>query len=230
MVAHHPDSRFLTDYAAGTLTLSEAVCVAAHLHFCGRCRARVQQLTDIGSHLFAGLQTRELTPEPGEFEQLMARIDAEGGEAGPRKAPSVSAEQEPGRLPGVVRSLIGGEQLNQLEWVEMGNVLRIAPVALDDADRQTAIYDIPAGRCMPEHEHRGEEISVLLQGSFSDADGKYEEGDFVVRHAGESHQPTATQDGNCICLVSLEQPVRPRSFWYRLLEPWINYRLDQVAN
>ena len=83
---------------------------------------------------------------------------------------------------------------------------------------------------MPEHEHRGEEITVLLKGSFSDAEGKYVKGDFVVRHAGERHQPTATLDTDCICLVSLEQPVKPSSFWYRLLEPFVNYRLSGLSN
>ena len=81
---------------------------------------------------------------------------------------------------------------------------------------------------MPEHEHRGEEITVLLQGSFSDADGSYTRGDFLVRHAGEAHEPTATQDMDCICLVCLERPVRPRGLLYRMLEPLVNYRLQKL--
>jgi putative transcriptional regulator len=83
---------------------------------------------------------------------------------------------------------------------------------------------------MPEHEHRGEEITVLLKGSFSDAEGKYVRGDFVVRNAGERHQPTATLDTDCICLVSLQRPVRPRSMFYRLLEPFVQYRMGSASN
>jgi putative transcriptional regulator len=50
----------------------------------------------------------------------------------------------------------------------------------------------------------------------------------VVRHAGEAHQPTATQDMDCICLVCLERPVRPRGLLYRMLEPLVNYRLQKL--
>lgn len=229
MVDYHPDSRFLTDYAAGTLALSEAACVAAHLHYCGRCRARVQQLTDIASHLFAGLQGQVPESAEDQFEQLMTRIDTEPDD-GERMRPDVSEHDGDRRLPGVVRALVGEEQLEQLDWVRLGKALRIAPIELQSAGRQTALYDIRAGSRMPEHEHRGEEITVLLQGSFSDADGKYEVGDFVVRHAGEPHQPMATQDVDCLCLVSLERPVRATSFWFRLFEPLINHRLSRVTN
>ena len=77
-------------------------------------------------------------------------------------------------------------------------------------------------------------VSVLVQGTttgtVTDLDGKYSQGDFVVRNAGEVHQPTATQDTDCICLVSLQRPVRARSWWYRLLEPLVQYRLSRIAN
>jgi putative transcriptional regulator len=160
------------------------------------------------------------------FESLMQRIESS------EPAPAVQASNITGKaavsatgIPRVVEKLAGGS-LHNLSWVKLGNSLRIAPVDIGCKSRQTAIYDIKAGRPMPEHEHRGEEITVLLKGSFSDAEGKYVKGDFVVRYAGERHQPTATLDTDCICLVSLEQPVKARSLWYRLMEPFVQYRLS----
>ncbi|MGB4247844.1 MAG: cupin domain-containing protein, partial [Pseudohongiellaceae bacterium] len=130
-------------------------------------------------------------------------------------------------LPRALRRLSAGG-LHNLSWVQLGNALRVAPVRISGDARDTAIYDIKAGGRMPEHEHRGEEITVLLKGSFSDAEGSYSRGDFVVRNAGEAHQPMATQDTDCICLVSLERPVRPRGWFYRLLEPYVQYRLQKT--
>jgi putative transcriptional regulator len=240
MVTYHPDSRFLTDFASGALPMSEAMCVAAHLHYCGKCRARVQQLTDVGSHLFAGIDSEsiESAGKVAGFDELMQRIRSENGiDAEPQ-----AKRDEPVRpvvdnlrlgaaaLPSVLRKLVS-DGLSQLKWVQLGKSLRIAPVDIGDgARRETAIYDIKAGGRMPEHRHRGEEITVLLKGSFSDMEGKYSEGDFVVRNAGECHQPTATEDTDCICLVSLERPVRAESFWYRLLEPLVQYRLSRTVN
>tara|TARA_R110002072_G_scaffold136124_2_gene278254 strand:- start:243676 stop:244383 length:708 start_codon:yes stop_codon:yes gene_type:complete len=231
MVSFHPDSKFLTDFAAGSLPLSEAVCVAAHLEFCAKCRSHVQQLSDLGAQIMARLEPVQ-TEQPADegFDQLMQKIDADAlnpadvASAEPA-ADSTPQSAAPSFLPRVVQKLAQGS-LQDLDWVQLGKSLRIAPVNIGKGNRETSIYDIKAGGRMPEHEHRGEEITVLLKGSFSDAEGKYVRGDFVVRHAGERHQPTATLDTDCICLVSLEQPVRPSSIWYRLLEPFVQYRLS----
>lgn len=241
MVSFHPDAKFLTDFAAGNLPLSEAICVAAHLEFCSKCRSHVQQLSDLGAQLMGHLEPQLASADEADFDSLMQRIDAgDTGieDAGTKVAPrAVPRPEEPARissanplgLPRVVQKLADGG-LQSLKWGQFGKSLRIAPIKVDEKSRETAIYDIKAGGRMPEHEHRGEEITVLLKGSFSDAEGKYVRGDFVVRHAGERHQPTATLDTDCICLVSLEQPVRPSSFWYRLMEPFVNYRLSGLSN
>ncbi len=239
MVSFHPDAKFLTDFAAGNLPLSEAICVAAHLEFCSKCRSHVQQLSDLGAQLMARLEPQLAAADSDDrqaFEQLMQRIDAADTDtAVTSAATTISAgaargsSANPLGLPRVVQKLAAGG-LQDLKWAQFGKSLRIAPIRIGEKTRETAIYDIRAGGRMPEHEHRGEEITVLLKGSFSDADGKYVKGDFVVRHAGERHQPTATLDTDCICLVSLEQPVKPSSFWYRLLEPFVNYRLSGLSN
>jgi putative transcriptional regulator len=233
MISYHPDSRYLTDFATANLPLAEAVCVSAHLEFCGKCRAHVQQLTDVGGHMFARLQPEAVSED--SFAALMARVSAGAQQPAAPVTVAVQAPREDADdaaqsnvfLPRAVRRLVSGS-LDKLRWVQLGKALRVAPLQVSDESRETAIYDIRAGGRMPEHEHRGEEITVLLQGSFSDADGSYSRGDFVVRHAGETHQPTATMDKDCICLVCLERPVRPRGLIYRLLEPLVNYRLQRL--
>lgn len=246
MISYHPDSRYLTDFASANLSLAEAVCVSAHLEFCGKCRGHVQQLKDVGAHLLTQLEPEEL--EADSFTRLMSRIGSADAAA---SSPSPSTPAEPALslneceqdeaarskelprslvdvfLPRSVRSLSRGG-LQNLSWAQLGKALRVAPLPIFGESRETAIYDIKAGGRMPEHEHRGEEITVLLKGSFSDADGSYSRGDFVVRNAGEAHQPTATQDTDCICLVCLERPVRPRGLFYRLLEPFVQYRLNKL--
>lgn len=233
MISYHPDSRFLTDFASANLPMAQAMCVSAHLEFCGKCRAHVQQLKEIGGQLLAQIEPAEV--EVDSFERLMARITTSEQVPSvpvemaiadvPPSATTVSAKDM--FLPKSVRRLANGS-LQNLGWAQFGKELRIAPLPIAGELCETSIYDIRAGGKMPEHEHRGEEITVLLQGSFSDADGTYARGDFVVRNAGETHQPTATQDTDCICLVCLESPVRPKGWFYRLLEPYIQYRLHSL--
>jgi putative transcriptional regulator len=238
MISYHPDSRFLTDFASANLSVAEAVCVSAHLEFCGKCRGHVQQLKDVGAHLLAQLPPEEL--EADSFAQLMSKISS-AGQASPAPTASSSELEQNDAAPRqdstrgladvvLPRSLRGlcGDGLKGLSWAQLGKALRIAPLPILGESHETAIYDIKAGERMPEHEHRGEEITVLLKGSFSDAEGSYSRGDFVVRNAGETHQPTATQDTDCICLVCLERPVRPRGLFYRLIEPIVQYRLHKL--
>ena len=47
-----PDIHWLTDYAAGTLPLSQALCVAVHLSFCPESRKQVEQLNSLGAIMF----------------------------------------------------------------------------------------------------------------------------------------------------------------------------------
>lgn len=227
MLNYHPDSRFLTDYATGSLPISQAVCVATHLEFCGKCRAHVQQLTHIGSSFFVQLEPQP-APQNDVFARLMQRIDQTPVPAQAATSAPAHTDNDNLTLPRIIYKLANGS-LSRLSWVQLGKALRVAPVCVGGDTRETAIYDIKAGGRMPEHEHRGEEITVLLKGSFSDAEGTYRKGDFVVRNCGEQHQPTATQDTDCICLVCLEKPIKPKSWWYRLLEPYVQYRLSRLA-
>lgn len=237
MISYHPDSRFLTDFASANLSLAESVCVSAHLELCAKCRAHVQQLKGVAAHLLAQLPGEELEEE--SFARLMSRIDSKLAAEAAQGAASAGSEEDVAthhELPRALqdafipRSLrrLSNAGLQRLHWAQLGKALRVAPLPILGETRETALYDIKAGGRMPEHEHRGEEITVLLKGSFSDADGSYSRGDFVVRNAGEIHQPTATQDTDCICLVCLERPVRPRGLFYRLVEPLVQYRLHRL--
>ncbi len=233
MISYHPDSRFLTDFAAGNQPLAEAICVSAHLEFCGKCRAHVQQLKELGSTLFSGLDPE--IPASDSFDRVMEQIaagDAEVATPPTATEPAAHAMDVSSPLAQVrIPKALGRwsrRGLGDIRWAQFGKALRVAPLGIPGETRETAIYDIKAGGCMPEHEHRGEEITVLLKGSFSDADGSYSQGDFVVRYAGEAHQPTATLDTDCICLVCLERPVKPRGLFYRLAEPWVQYQLNKA--
>lgn len=226
MIAYHPDSRFLTDFAAANLSLSEAVCVSAHLELCGKCRAHVKQLSEVGAVLMEEGDSEPM--ESKSFDQLMSRVDALPEQCEPEVRETPIAR--PVTKCVVPRALQGmlANGLEQLSWIQLGAALKIAPLKIGNASRETALYDIKAGGRMPEHEHRGEEITVLLKGSFSDAEGSYTRGDFVVRNKGEAHQPTVSLDMDCICLVSLERPIKPKAWFYRLLEPYVQHRLNRA--
>ncbi len=217
MVKYHPDTRFLTDYVAGSLPESQALCVTAHLHYCPACRVKVGELTELGTALFVEQQPEETTSN--SFERTMAIIDAGAGS-------QKQGEARPKRygkgddMPAVIRKLTKGN-LETLSWHNIGKAFRFANIQMGDKTRETSLMHIRAGGKLPKHHHGGEEITVVLKGSFSDQEDRYHVGDYIVRTKGETHTPVASQDEDCLCLATLDAPIVMNNWFYRLLTPFL---------
>jgi len=221
-VTHHPDSQFLNDYAAGSLPLAQSLCVMAHLAYCAPCRAQLNQLNSIGGALI-----EQLAPTPVSntlLDRVMSQIDE-------RQHPAVSVQHkvaaqpliqtnDDGPLPDVISKLAHCD-INTLRWHRISKSLGLARLTTGDRKHEAALYHIRAGGRIPQHRHSGTEITVVLRGSFSDHEGVYQNGDFVIRDSSDkSHAPTATLDDDCLCLAVLDSPVRFTGL-YRLLNPFM---------
>lgn len=222
MVKYHPDTRFLTDYAAGSLPEAQALCVASHLHYCPACRQKVAELTSLGEVIFTSQAPAAV--DVADFEALMGRIDVM--ERGAREAPDAEhrlTTSDSDDLPHPVRKLAAGNLAN-LSWRSLGKYFRYSRLSSRN-EQETALFFIKAGGHVPQHKHRGDEITVVLKGSFSDQDDHYHVGDFIVRTQGEKHRPVASQDEDCLCLATVEAPILMSNWFYRLLMPLINWRI-----
>jgi len=61
-----------------------------------------------------------------------------------------------------------------------------------------------------------------LTGSFSDEEGVYHPGDFLVKEPGNIHRPFAARNQECICLSVLEAPIRLTGM-KRVLNPFLSF-------
>lgn len=212
MVRFHPDARFLTDYAAGSLPVSQALCVATHLHYCPGCRLRVGELTELGAELFMQQQPAAAVDGPS-FEKLLTRIATRPAMGTPQAG--ATSDSKVSSLPRTLHKLAGAN-LEKVKWNKVGSKFRYASLNVGDRARETSLLDIKAGGSVPHHRHQGDEITVLLKGSFSDQEGKYVVGDFIVRTKGETHRPVASQDQDCLCLAALDAPIVMSNWLVRL--------------
>ena len=229
MVKYHPDVRFLTDYTAGCLPTTQALCVATHLHYCVSCKLKVRELTELGSILF--MQQQRSAVKTSEFERLLTRVETLNGAAivtpapltdaaAPALAASLAAPPVSQlKLPKTLHKIARGD-IESLQWRRVGNSFRYSKLNVGNKKpSETALMHIRAGGNVPHHRHDGDEITVVITGSFSDHDDKYSVGDFIVRTTGEQHQPVASQDEDCLCLSSLEKPIVMSNWFYRMLTP-----------
>jgi putative transcriptional regulator len=215
MINFHPDIDLLTEYAAGSLALAQAACVSIHVNRCQRCQRLAGQLTDLGASLLQALEP--LPIGDAQLNTVLARLDEEQPLHYARK--KVNAND----TPAILQRLIRGD-FRDLDWKNIGSSLRISYLKTGDPQHEFALYHIRAGGCIPEHTHRGNELTLVLEGGFSDADGSYQAGDFLLRKPGEVHAPTALQSEDCICLAVLDAPLKFTDWKFRWMNPFLKLR------
>lgn len=220
-IHHHPDQNMLAEYAAGTLGFSTAVSVSAHLNYCEKCRETVKTLESIGGTLLEQLETDNVTVDDNCFDAVLSRIDQEipsSPKAFAKAASNDNSATDNNDLPNVVKRLIPQQQ-NYVEWKRIGLSLFTASLDKLDNKHDISLHRIQAGSSVFEHDHHGEEITLVLKGSFSDEDGMYQQGDFIVKQPGDTHRPMAAKNEDCVCLVVQEAPVKFTGVFSRWLNP-----------
>jgi putative transcriptional regulator len=209
-IRHHIPPRLIRAYVAGSLPASFATVVAAHVSLCDECRARLA-----AEELAAGAILDSLEPAPapegdaGLRERLLARLD---------EVPELPDEAPPERMgiyPGPVAQALKGRPPR---WKRLGGGIRQAILA-QDAEGSARLLYIPPGTAVPDHSHGGLELTMVLQGSFSDETGHYGVGDVEVADESLEHTPVAGPEAPCICLAATDAPLRFRSLVPRLLQP-----------
>ena len=222
-ITHHPDQNMLAEYAIGSLSFSSAISVSAHLSYCSKCRDTVRSLEEIGGLMLEQADTENTTIDDGSFEAILKRIDQEGpttSKAFAQKPINDNSAASESELPSVVTRLIPNKQ-KSIQWKRIGLSLHTSNLDKLDADQDICLHKIQAGSSVFEHDHHGEEITLVLKGSFSDEDGMYQAGDFIVKKPGDTHRPMAAKNEDCVCLVVQEAPVKFTGFFAKYLNPLI---------
>jgi len=210
----HPNDELLAAYSAGSLPLSQALCISTHLERCPDCSRKLQRFNRIGSELMQQLQ-----PAPGSADlkqRMFASLDSLADmPAPPEEKPIVNTS-----IPRCLRQFVK-DGYQQLAWRSVSANIKSVELCRDSNGAKVELLKIKPGGAAINHTHLGDEYTVVLEGSFSDEDGLYEQGDFMVRAKDEQHRPVATQDQECICLAVTEGPIQFTGLLSRLMNPII---------
>lgn len=214
MATFHPQLELLTEYAAGSLSVAQSACVAAHLNYCGECRHSVTQLQNIGAALF---ESNDPAPVGDALlNRVLARLD----EDAPLHYASATEGSDSNATPALLQRLMQGD-FSDLPWRKITEALRITRLQTGDPNYEFALYRIRAGGVIPDHGHRGNEMTLVLEGGFSDDRGTYHPGDFTFRRSDDHHAPRALAEQDCICLAVLDAPLRFTGWKYRWMNPFL---------
>jgi putative transcriptional regulator len=208
-IRHHLSDQLLTAYAAGTLPEAFNLVVATHVSLCDECRARAAAFDTVGGALLE--EAEEIAMGGDALAKALARI--EGLPQATRSEPLKAA----GILPAPLADYVGGD-LSSVRWRRVGGGVKqaILPTGKDATAR---LLFIPAGTAVPDHGHRGMELTLVLSGAYADANDRFDRGDIEIAGEDLEHTPVALAGQDCICLAATDAPLRFRSLIPRLAQP-----------
>ncbi|WP_106205621.1 ChrR family anti-sigma-E factor [Aliiruegeria haliotis] len=204
-IQHHIPEHVLAAYASGNLPFEFSLVVAAHVSMCLECRASLEAHQAIGGQLLESIPDMGISD--GLKSDVMALLDA------PEKAAPVYSRS--GIYPGPIMEALKGAQP---KWKALGGGVRQS-ILSHEPTGSVRLLHIPPGMAVPDHGHNGLELTLVLQGSFSDEAGSFGPGDVEVADDDVEHTPIAGDGLPCICLAATDAPLRFRSFLPRMLQP-----------
>ncbi|SHE36586.1 anti-ECFsigma factor, ChrR [Ruegeria intermedia] len=210
-IKHHLTDDLLMAYAAGALPEAFDLMVATHISLCDHCRARAESYEAVGGHLLED-QDDTVAMSRDSLAATMALIAQNAPAAKPkRQACSV--------LPAPLQDYVGGD-VHSIRWkpIGMGVKQAILPTTKEATAR---LLFIPAGAAVPDHGHKGIELTMVLQGAFSDEVDHFARGDVEIADEDLEHTPVADMSEDCICLAVTDAPLKFNGLIPRLVQPFL---------
>lgn len=211
-IKHHLTDALLMSYAAGTLDEGFSLVVATHVSLCDECRARLESFEAVGGALVD--ECGETAMAEDALDATFAIIDTLPQDPVPARRSSADNV-----FPIPLQDYVGGD-LDKVRWRSVGGGVMQA-VLKTQGDCKVRLLSIPGGTAMPDHGHRGLELTMVLKGAFEDEDGYFGRGDVEVANEDLHHTPVAVAGEDCICLAATDAPLRFKGLMPRIAQPFL---------
>ena len=210
-IRHHLSDQLLMAYAAGDLPEAFSLVVATHVSLCDECRAALAGFEAVGGAVLDATDAVEMGED--SLTATLMRLSGRVGSAAVTPAP-----RRRGTLPAPVQDYVGGD-IDAVKWRSIGLGVRQAILPTGDGGT-VRLLRIPAGQSVPDHGHRGLELTLVLQGAFRDSTDRFGPGDVEIADADLDHTPVAEAGADCICLAATDARLRFNSLLPRLAQPF----------
>ena len=222
MIKHHPKFELIQSFVNGDLPASLSAGISIHASMCPTCQKQISLLTDQVAELsfddvinnFNDLNASEATGESSilnlddmiegitEFDDIDVVQSVE--------VKTVCFKNKSYNLPSALNNVILGKT------AQIGKLAR-ARVQLNENEIHTNLLHIEPTGSVPEHTHKGFELTVLLAGSFRDDTGEYVKGDFIMLDGNNTHNPVS--DKGCLCYTVANDSLHFTQGINKLLNP-----------
>lgn len=211
-IKHHLTEPLLMGYAAGTLPEAFNLVVATHISMCDDCRAALAGYEAVGGEVM--MDTAPVDVAEDALAATLALIDS--GKFADQPAPVRTKDSV---FPGPLQDYVSGD-IDSLKWRKVGG--GVSQLVLKTSkDASVRLLRIPAGTAVPDHGHRGTELTLVLQGAFTDEEDRFGAGDVEVANEDLHHTPVAEEGMDCICLAATDAPLRFNGLVPRIAQRFI---------
>jgi putative transcriptional regulator len=211
-IRHHLTDEILMAYSAGTLPEAFNLVVATHISLCDECRSQLESFDAVGGVVLSDCGTATIAKD--SFEATLRLIGAmHASEDRPRRAPAGSV------FPAPLQDYVGGD-LAAVKWRNVGGGVRQS-LLKTSSDATVRLLHIPPGVAIPDHGHRGMEMTLVLKGAFRDEQVRFGRGDVEIADEQLEHTPVAEAGEECICLAATDAPLKFNALIPRIAQPFI---------
>ena len=225
MIKFHPTPDLIEQFVTGTLAPAESLMVSAHCDMCKYCSGLVDRKTAELARTQFDLEQACSDYDP-QFDVMLANItqqpeaetrkDVLSAFKGPQRGTtSIELDGKTFELPKTLHRLAEKKG----NWSSLVGKLWQAPVDLGCEGVANFIY-MEKGGTVPEHTHRGSELTLVINGEFSDGMNHYDSGDFIYMNGEHTHAPRSDAPEGCLVFSIVDQPLHFTSGIARLLNPF----------
>jgi putative transcriptional regulator len=208
-IKHHLSKELLLAYSAGQLEEGFSLAIATHISMCDQCRAELESMDAMGGAVFESLEPGEIDID--SFSKTLALID----QIPEQKTVRLNNKELPEPLADYV-----GCDLADIDWRPIG--MGVKQKILVNSDKVSArLLYIPAGTAVPEHSHKGRELTLVLKGAFKDEIDHFGPGDIEIADGHTHHTPVASDDEDCICLAVTDAPLKFNKIIHKIAQPFL---------
>ncbi|MGS0677180.1 ChrR family anti-sigma-E factor [Shewanella sp. 125m-1] len=218
MIKFHPKDEMLILHAQGQLHLGLATAVSAHCELCAVCNKKLKNYTEQQAQMSLATSANS---EAGafasmDFSDMLNQIT--------RLAPVINVTTKTSNDSKTVVEVKGVKfalprafkQQAGKSWSGFGKISRMRLDA-DEGSARASLLHIDADGEIPEHTHTGQEITLLLEGTFEDEFSQYVPGDFIELDANHQHSPKSMT--GCLCYTVVDAPLHFTKGISKILNP-----------
>lgn len=208
-INHHLNEELLLGYATGNLPEAFNLVIATHVSLCDDCRAQLESFEALGGEVLQKCGTVDVSKDA--LSATLAKIAA--APVAEMRVPVSS-----GIFPTPLQDYVDGD-LDAVHWRKVGGGVSQA-ILKTSKTASVRLLRIPAGTEVPDHGHRGTEMTLVLKGAFRDEHDRFARGDIEIADEDVQHTPVAEEGEDCICLAASDAPLRFTGLLPRIMQPF----------